>query len=955
MAVEDKKTDPAKISELQIGDETQLEAWLKKVPREWVRAIGVRIGLRILPLSGTVFLDTPAPTEELFHRFLTMFRASFVSWATCKYPTHNMSTAADDAARYLENKSLTEDSAIGSAAVAVAAAAKAASNSDLYAVREAARFSANAIRTATNDQTALVQFWGSIAEDAKWLARHREDKRPEVQAQKLMDQPIWLEDVRGDSKFQANFPIWAREPFDKFVKENLEYSGILNPWVDWYRAILPNSRSASPRSAFGKEADIQIATQPQDFWLRASEEVMADIGQLVRGETIAKRPEAKMPANDASGDPTDETHLTFLSDAHDPAVDHLERARLAFVLAGRLNQVWDSMNPDPMREPAEGSNSTGLKVDPMNPGFVIHIDAPWGGGKTTFASFLTQILNPYRHAGSLPAWMKNLPMDDATYWPNAYRRPWHVVNFNAWRHQHVKPPWWVFYEAIRRQCKDAMVRETNQQAEALPKPSHRFGYRIWVNRKLVGFFDWINEQAWRLWTPDFRISLIATVIMTAFIVGLFALDVIRLGEDGIELTLETYGSEAEGAEGESEGASSRSLWITPLILLFAGTPVVWTMFSAITQTLFPGTPEAARNYSLGSGDPLDRFRKHFVKMMKRFRQPIVVVVDDLDRCEPDYVVELLRGMQTILISPRIVFVLLGDRDWIEQAFSEVHKSMKGVDVGPEHELGGRFVEKAIQFSLVLPELSPNTRHGYVRHLLELEDMNEEAENAPSNTKDSLESMKAQTEAILAEEDYGKREAEAAKVRESPDFEGLGKEQKDTVLREFSVRLSLRAAADRSAQRATSHMIEALAPMLPPNPRQIKRIVNAISLMQEAARLGGFADPGTTEWQIMARWVVLMIEWPKSWYTLSRYPGLADEALGLSEVNGELPDNHDALVKLIASNEAAMNLLTFSDDERGWKKKDITSAEIFWLRQLMPPTSGRLLGAGEVPDAPQTAA
>jgi hypothetical protein len=48
MAVEDKKIDSTKISELQISDKAQLEAWLQKAHRAWVSAIGVRIGLRIL-------------------------------------------------------------------------------------------------------------------------------------------------------------------------------------------------------------------------------------------------------------------------------------------------------------------------------------------------------------------------------------------------------------------------------------------------------------------------------------------------------------------------------------------------------------------------------------------------------------------------------------------------------------------------------------------------------------------------------------------------------------------------------------------------------------------------------------------------------------------------------------------------------------------------------------------
>ena len=57
------------------------------------------------------------------------------------------------------------------------------------------------------------------------------------------------------------------------------------------------------------------------------------------------------------------------------------------------------------------------------------------------------------------------------------------------------------------------------------------------------------------------------------------------------------------------------------------------------------------------------------------------VLDDIDRCEPKYIVEVTRGLQTILRSPRVVYLLLGDRNWIEQAFEVCHNNMKGIHVG----------------------------------------------------------------------------------------------------------------------------------------------------------------------------------------------------------------------------------------------------------------------------------
>jgi hypothetical protein len=173
-------------------------------------------------------------------------------------------------------------------------------------------------------------------------------------------------------------------------------------------------------------------------------------------------------------------------------VDYLQRSEIAFALAGQLNDVWDAMNPPPGPViPFDSAWWTGrFKRGPketLEPGFVVHVDAPWGGGKTTFAQYLTQILNPYR-LPELPDWLKDLPLGDAEKWKQSHRRPWHVVQFNAWQHEHVSPPWWVFYETIRKAATDAAVNETNQRWDDPPldededgknrpaEPRKEFGY-----------------------------------------------------------------------------------------------------------------------------------------------------------------------------------------------------------------------------------------------------------------------------------------------------------------------------------------------------------------------------------------------------------------------------------------------------------------------------------------------
>ena len=188
--------------------------------------------------------------------------------------------------------------------------------------------------------------------------------------------------------------------------------------------------------------------------------------------------------------------------------------------------------------------------------------------------------------------------------------------------------------------------------------------------------------------------------------------------------IEFSGSAPAGeATNESTAENANQSGLAGLLgfLAFLATTVgaIWKTVAAFTSSLLSGTPDAAKNYSLGSGDPLERFRRHFASTIVAFQRPVVVVVDDLDRCNQKFVVDLIRGMQTIMVSSRIVYLILGDRDWIEKAFSVAYRDMEGIGVGSEHRFGGRFVEKAVQMSFVLPEMDAERRTEFANALLTL--------------------------------------------------------------------------------------------------------------------------------------------------------------------------------------------------------------------------------------------
>jgi len=138
-------------------------------------------------------------------------------------------------------------------------------------------------------------------------------------------------------------------------------------------------------------------------------------------------------------------------------------------------------------------------------------------------------------------------------------------------------------------------------------------------------------------------------------------------------------------------------------------------------------------------------------------------------------------------------------------------------------------------------------------------------------------------------------------------------------------------------------------VLPGNPRQIKRILNSIALAQEVARIELGYRPGDADWQALVLWVVLMTEWPKTWFTLSRYPDLADMVLSVERASDAaqvttaplLPPKYEEIVARIRSRPQIMSILDFQG--RGeWLPVKIDSARIAKLRTVLPATSGKML-------------
>lgn len=124
---------------------------------------------------------------------------------------------------------------------------------------------------------------------------------------------------------------------------------------------------------------------------------------------------------------------------------------------------------------------------------------------------------------------------------------------------------------------------------------------------------------------------------------------------------------------------------------------------------------------------LDEFNEDFRKtiLLVSGKKPLVVFIDDLDRCLPEKALQILEAMKLFLDVENCVFVVAVDRDIIEQSISARYaREMSLLDKSQDTQLrkfeiaflAQSYIEKIIQLPFTVPPLPSEKIKEYVKFL-----------------------------------------------------------------------------------------------------------------------------------------------------------------------------------------------------------------------------------------------
>ncbi len=123
-----------------------------------------------------------------------------------------------------------------------------------------------------------------------------------------------------------------------------------------------------------------------------------------------------------------------------------------------------------------------------------------------------------------------------------------------------------------------------------------------------------------------------------------------------------------------------------------------------------------------------KFREDFGKMLDKTEiQSLVILVDDLDRCLPERIIETLEAIKLFVLVPKTAFVIGADRRIVEHAistryitkqFEELNNSRTDIEKAKLEALKliTDYLEKLIQIPYQLPRLSPSEIETYINLL-----------------------------------------------------------------------------------------------------------------------------------------------------------------------------------------------------------------------------------------------
>ncbi|MCD9481733.1 KAP family P-loop NTPase fold protein [Photobacterium phosphoreum] len=200
---------------------------------------------------------------------------------------------------------------------------------------------------------------------------------------------------------------------------------------------------------------------------------------------------------------------------------------------------------------------------------------------------------------------------------------------------------------------------------------------------------------------------------------------------------------------------------------------------------------------------ISAFRKQYSSLIKEIGKPIVVYVDNLDRCTPINAIQTLEAIRLFLFLPNTAFVIAADEEMIRSAVREYHKGATD-----RHQTD--YLDKLIQVPVNVPKPGVLEIRAYLYMLVATDH---------GLSDESLSSMRD------ALEDSLRNSWKEPAIKVGDLIAQLSDDEQQTSLEQLEIKLQ---AVNRMAT------ILANSPRINGNPRIVKRLLNVVRMRKKVS-------------------------------------------------------------------------------------------------------------------------
>ncbi len=471
----------------------------------------------------------------------------------------------------------------------------------------------------------------------------------------------------------------------------------------------------------------------------------------------------------------------------------------------------------------------------------ISIQAPWGGGKTSLMRMIQKRLDPEAvpdaDTSSMPGEEQGKDrlsvrgvIEEINKWTAGVRkqevaplkdRPHRkmTVWFNAWKYESVNQVWAGLADAIM------------QQVTARMPVAERERFWLHLHFRRVDA-DAIRQKVYdRIFQRTLRFAVKALpIVVCAIAMGVIAI----AGGFGVLGWILTGGSLPAGM-------------VAVFIKYFSAKKKVEEEPADISLSEYVRAPDYSTE--LGFIHHAERDLQRVFECIPAEYKPLVVFIDDLDRCSPGNVAKVMEAVNLFLAGefPNCIFVLGMDSELVAAALQAAHREMiAALDNHAKTPVGWRFMDKFIQLPFIIPPCESNGIDRYTTALFSSRSRPEQQHSAPPPAHSTASTIRATEAAVVPEEQRRAPRPTAEEIR------NIVRQKIDEGIREFSddnPEIEQYIAQGKAYFRG--------------NPREMKRFANTFRF-HYFLRWAREAQPGAespTPEQVV-RWTVLAMKWPE---------------------------------------------------------------------------------------------